>query len=826
MFGKTFPTTMETLLQDLKHSLRTFRLNPGFTLTAIAALAIGIGANTAIFSVVNTVLLEPLAYPDPGRIVQFVLIRSGSDWVGASATKFNVWRGQTNILQYISAYRLGSINLTGGPYPEQIPMAQVTADCFRLFGAPVEQGRTFTREEDRPGGVHVAVISHGFWQRRFSRDPQIIGKTILLGGEPYTVVGIIGPGFDFDSDPPPDVWIPFQIDPNSTDQAHYFVAAARLKPGVTLAMANAQLQLVAGEFRRRYPSGLGTRDGFAVRPLQEQMVGDVRPALLVLTGAVSLVLLIACANVANLLLIRATGRRREIAIRAALGAGRGRIVRQLLTESALLSLIGGACGLALGIWGVRALLAINPGDVPRIGAHGAAVTADWRVALFTVLVSLATGVFFGLLPAFEASRGDLNAPLKESSGRSGTGFRQNRMRSVLVVSETALAMILLIGSALLIRTFLALRAVYPGFNSHNVLTLRMSLAGTRFVNTLAVGQLVRDATQRICALPGVAAAGAASALPLQVGSGLPFDIVERPLANGAVRVGWNSVSPGYFDVLRIPILRGRNFTDRDDRAAAGVAIINQSMARIFWPNRDPIGDRIIIGKGYGPGFDEPPRQIVGIAADIHDDRLNGNPTPMIRVPVAQVADGVTALFARVVPLAWVVRTRAAPRLLSAGVETELREASGGLPVASILTMDEITAQSTARADFNMLVMNVFGGAALLLAAIGIYGLMAYSVEQRTQEIGIRMALGADSDRVRKMVVFEGMRLAIAGVLIGAAGAFGLARLITSFLFGVKPWDPLVFTAVPVLLVAVAFLAVWIPARRAARIHPLDALRHI
>jgi putative ABC transport system permease protein len=825
MFSKTFGTMMEALLQDVKHSFRSFRRSPGFTLTAVGALAIGMGANTAIFSVVNTVLLKPLAYPDPGRIVQFLLIRSGVNWLGASATKFNLWREQTSSLQDISAYRLGSINLTGGAYPEQIPMAQVSADCFRLFGAPIEQGRAFTPEEDRPGGARVAVLSHGFWQRRFGRDPGIIGKTILLGGEPYTVVGIIGPGFDLDSDPPPEVWLPFQIDPHSTDQAHYFVAAARLKPGITLAMANAQMQLAAAEFRRKYPNGLGTRDGFAVEPLQEQMVSDVRPSLLVLTGAVSLVLLIACANVANLLLIRATGRKREIAIRAALGAGRGRIVRQLVTESALLWLIGGAFGLALGIWGVRALLAINPGDVPRIGAHGAAVTADWRVALFTILVSLATGVFFGLIPAFEASRGDLNAPLKQTSSRSGTGFRLNRMRSVFVVSETALAMILLVGSSLLIRTFVALRAVNPGFDSHHVLALRMSLAGTRLVNTPAVGRLVRDAVQRLDALPGVVAAGAASAVPLEIGSGLPFDIVERPLANGAVRVGWTSVSPGYFDVFRIPILRGRNFTDRDDSAAAGVAIINQTMARTFWPDRDPIGDRIIIGKGYGPGFDEPARQIVGIAADIHDDGLNRNPTPMIHVPVAQMADGITTLLARVAPIAWIVRTRSAPRSLSRAIETELRQATGGLPVASTLSMDEITAQSTARADFNMILMNVFGAAALLLAAIGIYGLMAYSVEQRTQEIGIRMALGADSEHVRKMVVFEGMRLALVGVWIGAAGAFALARLISSFLFGVKPWDPLVFAAVPVLLGVVAFLAVWIPARRAARIDPLDALRH-
>jgi putative ABC transport system permease protein len=816
---------IEALLQDLRYALRTFRVNPGFTITAVAALALGIGANTAIFSVVNTVLLKPLAYPDPDRIVQFMLIRSGATWVGASPVKFNLWREQTsNVLQDVSAYRLGLVNLTGGPYPEQVPMAQVSADTFRLFGAPLEQGRSFTAEEDQPGGPHVSVISHGLWQRRFGGDSAAIGKTISLGGEPYVVIGVLAPGFDFDSDPPPDIWTPFQLDPNSADQAHYFSAAARLKPGVTIAMANAQLQLAAERFHRQYPSGLGTRDGFAVRSLMESFVSDVRPSLLILTGAVGLVLLIACANVAGLLLIRASGRKREIAVRAALGAGRSRIVRQLLTESILLSTAAGTLGLLLGIWGVRALLVLNPGDIPRIGVRGAALTVDWRVASFMVLASLATGILCGLMPALQASRGDLNTPLKES-GRSGTGLRQNRARSVLVIGETALALVLLIGSALLIRSFVALRSVDRGFETHNVLTLHMSLTSTRFDNTSAVGQLVREATQRIDALPGVIASGATSAVPLEIKSGLPFDIIGRPLAQGPVRVGWTTVSPGYFDVFRIPIHRGRGFTERDDHAAPGVAIINQTMARTFWPGRDPVGDRIIIGKGYGPGFDEPAREIVGISADIRDEGLGSAPSPTIYVPIAQVADGITALFARVMPIAWTVRTRVAPQTLRSAVETELRQASGGLPVAGVESMDQVTAHSTARSDFNTLLMNIFASAALLLAAIGLYGLMAYSVEQRTPEMGIRQAMGAGSSRVRNMVVLEGMRLALIGIFIGSVGAFILARLMTGFLFGVTPWDPIVYATVPAVVSLVALLAVWIPARRAARIDPAEALRH-
>jgi len=561
-----------------------------------------------------------------------------------------------------------------------------------------------------------------------------------------------------------------------------------------------------------------------VQPLQERIVSDVRPSLLILTGAVGLVLLIACANVAGLLLIRATGSKREIAVRAALGASRNRIVGQLLTESLLLSAIAGMLGLALGIWGVHALLALNPGDIPRIGGSGTAVTLDWRVALFTMIAALATGVLCGLMPALQASRGDLISPIKESR-RAGTGVRQSRARSLLVIGETALALILLIGSALLIRSFIALRAVNRGFETHNVLALHMSLAGTHFANTQAFGRLVREATQRIDSLPGVIASSAMSAVPLETKSGLPFDIVGRPLAQGAVRVGWVGVSPGYFDVFRIPIARGRGFAERDDHEAPGVAIINQGMARTFWRDRNPVGDRIIIGKGFAPGFDEPAREIIGISADIHDERLDLQASPTIYVPIAQMAEGITALFAHVAPIGFAVRTRDAPQSLRSAIEAELRQASGGLPVASVESMDEVTARSTARSDFNTLLMNIFGGAALLLAAIGIYGLMAYSVQQRTPEMGIRQALGADSARVRNMVVFEGMRLALIGILIGSAGAFILARLMTGFLFGVAPWDPIVFAVVPAIVSVVALLAVWLPARRAARIDPAEALRH-
>ncbi|MGA8027232.1 MAG: ABC transporter permease [Bryobacteraceae bacterium] len=820
---------MEAFLKDLKHSLRMFLQSPGFTIAAVAALALGIGANTAIFSVVNTVLLKSLTYPDPDRIVQFLLTSPGGSGPGASVPKFNMWREQSKIFQDVAAYDFGGpgLNLTGGAYPEQIKGIHVTADYFRLFGAPIERGRTFTAEEDRPHGAHVVVISDGLWRRRFGGDAHMIGKTIQLGGDPYVVIGIVGPSFNFD--PPSDVWIPFQFDLNTNDQAHYFLAAGRLKPGVTLDQAKAQLKLVANQFRRKYPGegAMGPRDGFSVQPLQDAIVSDVRSSLLVLIGAVSFVLLIACANVANLLLVRATGRRREIAIRAAVGAGRGRIIRQLLTESVLLSMAGGALGLMIGIIGVRALLAINPGNIPRIGEHGSDVSLDWRVLAFTIVVSLLTGILFGLIPALEASRADLSSTLKESSGRTGSGFRQNKARSILVISEMSLAIVLLIGAALLIRTFLALRMVNPGFDPHHVLTMQMSLTGARFEKTAGVAQAAHDGVERVEALPGVVSAATTCCMPLEGGFGLPLIIVGRPLTNGPAHggAGWTSVSPHYFDAFKIPLLRGRVFTVRDDAASAPVVIINQALARQLWPKSDPLKDRIIIGKGVGPEFEEPARQIIGVVGNIHDGGLNRDPRPNMYIPVSQVTDGITALNARIGPIIWIVRTHGDPHNLSPAIQNELRKASGGLPVAHVRSMDEVVVQSTAREDFNMVLLTIFGCSALLLAAIGIYGLMAYSVEQRTQELGIRMAVGAQAGDVRNLVIAQGMRLTVIGVLLGSGAAFGLTRLIANLLFGVKAWDPLIFVTVPVLLTAVALFAVWLPAQRATQIDPVDALRY-
>ena len=815
---------MAELWNDVKHALHLFIKSPGFTVAAISALALGIGANTAIFTVVNAVLLKPLGYPDADRIVQIMLTSPQGSGAGASIPKFQEWQRQTSIFKDVAAYDFAGpgFNITGDR-PELIHGIHVSEGYFRVFGAPVMLGRTFTQQEDSPNGGHVVVLSYGLWQRRFGGNQKVIGQALSLGGEPYTIVGVLGR--DFVTDPASDIWIPFQFEPNSTNQGHFFMAAAMLKPGVTVAQANAQMKLAYAEFRRQFPTA-DPKGGFAVQPLRDSIVRNARTSLLILLGAVSLVLLIACANVANLLLVRATGRKREFAIRAAMGASRTRVIRQLLTESVLLAVGGGVLGLGLGFLGVRWLLAISPAGLPRIGENGAAVGVDWRVLGFTLAVSCATGILFGLFPAFSVSRTDLNSSLKESSDRAGTGFRQGKTRSVLVITEVALALVLLVGAALLIRTFVALRGVNAGFDAHNVLTMEMSMNGDRFSKTAAIAQLSREGRQRLNAIPGVESSAFTCCLPVGGQFGLPFAIAGRPVdpSKGQQGAGWMQASPDYYKVFRIPVLRGREFTEADTGSSPSVLLINEAFQKQYFPNENPIGQQILVAKGMGPPFEEPARQIVGVVGNTHDAGLDQDTPPVMIVPDSQVLDAMTALNAKIVPLRWAVRTHGDPRVLSNAIAEQLRQASGGFPVAHILPMEEIVSRTTSRQSFNMMLLTIFGAIALVLAAIGIYGLIAYSVQQRTQEIGIRMALGADRASIRKLVVWNGMKLTLLGMLIGLAASFGLTRLIASFLFGVKTWDPTAFIVVPLVLAAVAMVAVWLPATRASRVEPMRALR--
>jgi putative ABC transport system permease protein len=815
---------MEKFLQDLKHSLRMFWKSPGFTITAIAALALGIGANTAIFSLINRVLLRPMPYPEADRLVFLMNTFPQGSGTGASPAKFAFWRQQTGALQEVSAWRFGVANYKAGELPEQVQATQASADFFHLLGSHTLYGRTFTADEDLPRGRDVVVLTERFWRRRFGSDPGIVGRTITLNGSPHEIVGVVSDDLKIEIDEPPEIYLPFKLDPNSTEQGNYFNVGARLKPGVTLPVANEQLKASAAAFRQRFPESMGPQQGFGVEPLREVLVRGVRTLLWVLLGAVGFVLLIACANVANLLLARATARKREIAIRAAIGAGRGRLIRQLLTESVVLSLAGGLLGLAVGFLGIKAILSINPGNIPRIGLGGVGVTLDPLVVIFTVVLSVGTGILFGLIPALQSSRADLGSTIKESSGRGGTSFRQNKVRSLLVISEVALALILLVGAGLLLRTFTALRAVNPGFNPHQVLTLRMLFGGERFAKTEDVQRVLRQGIERANAVPGVESTAVTCCVPLEGGYGLPFIVVGRPLQGQSHGGGrFMMISPEYFSVFKIPMVRGRPFSDQDRAGAPSAVIINEAFAKQYWQEGDPMGQQLMIGKGFGE-FEDTSRTIVGIVSDVRDNGLNNNPPPTMYVPLAQLSDHFNAAVTRLGPLAWVVRTHVEPRSLVAPIQKGLSDVSGGLSLAPIRTMDEVVSRSTASSDFNALVLTIFSGSALLLAAIGIYGLMAYSVSQRTQEIGIRLALGADSSRIRKMIVFQGMRLAIVGVVIGVGSALGLTKLIASVLFGVKERDPIVFAGVPLLLTLVAFFAVWLPARRAADVSPVDALR--
>jgi predicted permease len=624
-----------------------------------------------------------------------------------------------------------------------------------------------------------------------------------------------------------------QADPNSTNQAHYLVAAGRLKPGATLNSAKANMIVAGEQFRAANSKWMDKSESVAVIPLRDALVGDVRLALLILVGAVGFVLLIACANVANLLLARAAGRQREIAIRTAVGASRGDLIRQLLTESVLLSAIGGVLGLVIGTWSVPLLLAVSPGNLPRINdeAHAASVisTLDWHVLAFTFGIALVTGVLFGLLPALRISKLDVNSVLKEAGGRSGSGLRHNRVRSVLVAAEMALAVILVAGAGLMIRTFVGLRSVQPGFDPHNVITMQTSLGGGRYDSAVKAANMIRQVVDHIEALPGVRAAAATVMLPAaSLGLDLPFNIEGRPLAKGNLYSGdefWRFGSPHYFSALRAPLLRGRVFDQRDAGNSARVMIINEVFAKKYWPQGDPIGQRITIGKGLGPDFEEPAREIVGIVGNIRENGLQGGDQAVMYIPQAQVTDGLTKLANSLLPISWIIQTAGEPTSLSSAIQHEIQSVDNQLAASKIRSMDQVISESTARQNFNMLLLTIFAGLALLLAAIGIYGLMSYTVEQRTQELGIRMALGAGRGDMLKLVVRQGMLLAGVGLVIGLAASFGINRLLANLLFGVKATDPITYAAVTVILISVALLATYIPARRATKIDPVIALRY-
>jgi len=819
---------MRDFLNDVKLTARTFVRTPGFAIAAILTVALGIAANTAIFSVVNAVLLKPFVYRDPDRIVMFQNTFDGGRGGTASPTEFHWWRRQTEVFQDISAYSFTVRNLTDEAFPEQVQTARVSANFFDLCGVNALHGRTFSADDDAPGAPMTIVLAHGFWRRRFGGDPDVIGRRMTLSGERYEIIGVAGADLsngqisetmlgngDVEIDEPPDVYVPFQLDPNSVEHGHYFNVAGRLKPGFTLAAANARLQAAYSDYARIWPDDFRGRTGFRVQLLQDAIVGGVRNSLWVLLGAVSFVLLIACANVAGLLLARATGRRREIAIRQAIGAARSRIIRMLLTESLMLSLAGGILGVVAGYAGIRVLLRLSPNNIPRIGFDGSNVNVDWRVLTINLALSILTGVLFGIVPALRLSRVDLNSALKEGGSRAGDGLWHTRMRGLLVTTEIGVAFVLLIGASLLMRTFIAVRHMDPGFDANNVLTMRMSFTGPEFGSASKAVKVIDEGLRRLRELPGVEIAAGACCMPLEDRIGGVFQIAQRTDGPASqIVAGANRVSVGYFETFKIPLIRGRSFTEQD-KTGPPVVIISQSLEKQFWPDGDSLNGQIVTRRNGLPA------KIIGVVADVRDSTLDRSPRPLVYTFSGQMTD--TAVF-QTTPWVWLMRTRASSKSLTSAIENELRRASGGLPVARVRTMQEVLSQSTARERFNALVLTIFGCSALLLAGIGIYGLMAFTVSQRLHEIGIRLALGADSRRIRKMILLQGMRLIFAGALCGLAAALGLTRLIAGFLFGVQSWDPLVFVVASAILISVAMLAVWLPAKRASRIDPVHALR--
>ena len=816
---------MTALIHDLHYGLRQLRRSPGFTAVAVLTLALGIGATTAVFTVVNTVLLNPLPYPVADRLVNIGSSNSNGRY-SDSLPMVSFWLQNNPGFEDLTAYAEAAttVRLSGGDRPELVEELKVSRNYFRLLGATPILGRTFIAAEDQPGGARALVMSYGLWQRRFGGDASIVGQAIALGGASYRVIGILSARFR--PYPPADLWVALQADPSSTDQAHVLTAAGRLPPGTTLAQANSWMKVLGKRYVQAHPEQLGNDDQVGALPMRQRLTGHDRPALLILLGAVGLVLLIACANVANLLLARALSRQKEIIVRAAIGAGRGRIIRQLLTESLLLALAGGSVGLLLGPWGVRVLVAFAPGGLPRIQEMARVPALDARVVVFSVTLSVLTTALFGLLPAFQLSRVDLVASFKEAGGRTGTGLKQGQTHNVLVAAEMAIAVVLLCGAMLLMRSFLAMHSVAPGFDPRNLLTLKVPLVGPEGANASALGQLAYQTAQRIERIPGVERATVASSLPTQAIADMIFDIPGRPPLERFKFTGdvlWCFVSPNYFDTLRIPLLSGRGFRQQEP---PHTVIINEAMRRRFWPQQNPVGQSILIGASLGPELEQGSTEIVGVVGDVRES-LDADPPATMYQVWSNVPGAGIKMLSQLYPASVAVRTKpgVAPMSVSQAVEQALLARDTQLPATKIQTMDRVMLESTAQKNFDLLLLSIFAASALLLAAVGIFGVTAFSVQQRTHEIGIRVALGAQRRNVLALVAGQGLAAAVAGVGIGTVAALALTRFLSSLLFGVKPGDPLTFGIVALVLTGIALLAAYIPARRATAVNPMVALRH-
>jgi putative ABC transport system permease protein len=809
---------LEEFAQDLRYAARMLRKNPGFTLVAVVTLALGIGANTAIFSVVHAVLLKALPYPQADRLVMVYedvrLPTYQNKKNEPSPGNFSDWNAQNDVFESMAAYRNRSFNLTGEGEPARVEGELVTSEFFNTLQVSPALGRAFAPEEDRPGNSHVVVMSDGLWKSRFGSDVAIRGKKILLNGEAYTIVGVTPPNFHF-PDPDDQLWVPMGMSSAelSNHGSHFLLVLARLKLGTTLGRAQAEMEALAKHLTEQYPT-TNTAQTVNIVSLHDDIAGPVRPALLVLMAAASLVLLIVCANVANLLLARASVRQREIALRRALGAGRSRIARQLFTESVLLALLGCTLGLALARWCVAALKLFAATTLPRTEEF----SLNGPVLLFGVVLSMLAGIVFGVGPALQAANGSVHETLKSGTRETSTHSRL-RTRNLLVILETALGAIVVIGAVLLLRSFLSIEHVPLGFQPQGILTFGVIPRGERYSKLSQRTVFYQQVLERIEGLPGVKSAAAVSFIPLTRSRGRKGFTIEgrTPNAPGQIpTAGYNIVTPRYFETMRITLLQGRDFSWSDSPQTQPVVAINEAMAKRYWPNEDPIGKRIRQG---GPDDSEVPwLTITGIVADVREFEPMTEPQPTMYFPIAQSEPSGTLRH-------WVMRTDNYPKSIAASVRGVVWDIDKDLPITRIRTMEEVRSMAVVSPRLNLLLFGLFAALVLILASVGIYGVTAYSVAQRTREIGIRMALGASRNDVARIVLRQGVRLGAIGVLFGLIGAFALTRLMTSMIYGVSPSDPATFSVVAFLLFSVALAACYIPARRAMRVDPIVALRY-
>ena len=800
---------MDSLIKDIRYGIRSLLKRPAFTAIALVALALGIGANTAIFSLVNAVVLRPLPYPEPDQLVwSWGFVRNGPTRASVSPPDFLDYRNQNKTFENLAATASIplSVNMTGNGDPERLNTSVVTGNYFEMFKIAPAIGRGFTLDNEKTGQDQVAILSYDLWQRRFGGDPGILGKTVVLNGKATEIIGVMGRDVSFPQ--PADLWMPMNFDSPDMKlrQAHFLRPVGRLKPGVNIRQAQSDLDVIAAQLEEQYPA---TNTGWSLRlvSLREQLVGGSRTFVFILFGAVGLVLLIACANVANLLLVRAAARQKEIALRTALGASRLRIIRQMITESVLLAIVGGALGVLLARAGVDLLVSFSQGTIPPT----LSVRVDGTVLLFTFLLSLLTGILFGLAPALRTVQVNLIESLKEGVRGGGENTLKNRTRSVLVVLESAIAVMLLIGAGLLVRSLVALQGVNPGFDSNNVMTARLDIARKKYDTAEKRANFLSEIQTRVSNLPGVETAGVITELPLSgQPNDMPFTVEGRPPASPDQAFGadWRRVNENYFNALRIPLLRGRTFTAQEVRKSDPVVIVSQSLADQVFPNEDPLGKRLILAIG------DKRYEIIGITGDVRHRALSAAPVPTMYVPTFETGS-----------VNLVVRTNTDPMSIAGSVRKEVLAVDPEQPIAAVRPMTSWVEQSVAGQRYNMMLLGLFALLAVVLAATGIYGVMSYTVAQRTHEIGVRMALGARRFDVLKLVVRQGMILAVIGVAAGLLGAFVLTRVMSSFLFQVQARDPITFAAVALLLMFIAFLACLVPALRATKVDPLIALRY-